>query len=88
MFGQHSQGQFARLTATGQVRAGQGILLGFMVASGTPTIKLWDSLTGAGTILLNTMQTTAATWYPLPACLNTGLFATITGAADITFIYQ
>ena len=51
-----------RITATGQVKGANGKMLGFFVASGTPTVKLWDNESaGSGTILLNTMQTVAAT---------------------------
>lgn len=77
---------YQRLTSTGQVKIGGGKLQGFIVASGTPTIKLWDSADASGDIVLNTMQTAAALFYPLPISFSNGLFATITGAADVTFV--
>lgn len=76
-----------RITATGQVKGANGKMLGFFVASGTPTVKLWDNATtGSGTVLLNTMQTTAATWYAFPASFANGVHATVAGAGDISFI--
>lgn len=80
--------QFARLTASGQVKIGAGCSGGFVVASGTPTIELFDSLTGSGIVILGPMVTTAGTPYPLPAQFVNGLYAAITGTGDVTFFYQ
>ena len=90
MLGAGSQGQYGRLTASGVVKAESGLLVGFFVASGTPTLKLQDNATGAtDPIILNTTAAlTAGTWYPLPALFVRGLYATLGGAGDITFIYQ
>lgn len=74
-----------RLTSTGSVRTGEGQVGGFIVASGTPTIALYDGTSTAGALLLNTMQTVVATPYPFPVGYRTGLFAVITGTADVTF---
>lgn len=84
------QGQYQRLSATGVVKAQSGALVGFFVASGTPTLKLNDNASGAtAPIILNTTAAlTAGTWYSLPALFVNGLYATITGAGDITFIYN
>lgn len=84
----NDSGQYQRLTTSGQVKKGSGLLCGFIVASGTPTIQIWDSLTAAGNIILNTMQTVVGQYYKLPAQFTTGCFATITGIGDITFIYN
>lgn len=80
--------QYVRLTASGPVKAANGRLRGFFVASGTPTLALYDSLTGAGTLILNTAQLAAATPYPLPVVFTNGLYAVLTGAGDITFLYE
>lgn len=74
-----------RLTADGIVKSGTGKMMGFFVASGTPTILLYDNTAASGTVVLNTMQTTAATWYDLPITFVNGLYADVTGACDITF---
>ena len=80
-------GGVSRITVTGVVRPMNGKMLGFFVASGTPTVKLWDNASaGSGTVLLNTMQTTAATWYAFPASFANGVHATVSGAGDISFI--
>ena len=80
--------QYVRLTASGLVKNSAGTLGGFMVASGTPTVKLWDNTSAAGAVLLDTLQTVAGEWYPLPASFTGGLYATLGGAGDITFLYQ
>ncbi len=80
-------GAVKNVTVTGVIKNQNGKMLGFFVNSGTPTVKLWDNASAAsGTVLMNTMQTTAATWYWFPASFSNGLYATITGTADISFI--
>jgi hypothetical protein len=80
-------GGVKRVTETGVVKGMNGKMLGFFVASGTPTVKLWDNASaGSGTVLLNTVQTVAATWYAFPASYANGVYATVTGAGDISFI--
>ena len=80
-------GGVKRVTETGVVRPMNGKMLGFFVASGTPTVKLWDNASAAsGTVLLNSMVCTAATWYPFPASFANGLYLTQTNAGDISFI--
>lgn len=77
-----------RLTASGQVLASKGIVGGFLVASGTPTITLYDSLTGSGTVILNAIVTIAGTPYPFPARVANGCYAVLSGAGDVTFFAQ
>lgn len=80
------QYQYVVLSATGVVRAAPGILSGFMVASGTPTVALWDNATGAtNPVILTTMQTAVGIWYGLPVRFVNGLWAVITGTGSITF---
>jgi hypothetical protein len=79
--------QFIRLTSSGIVKKGSGILGGFIVASGTPTVALYDNTAGSGTLILNTMQTAGATPYEIPVRFDS-LYAVITGAGDITFWYR
>ena len=85
MINANEQYAVKRLTASGIVRSGQGGLGGFIVASGSPTIILYDGIDATGTVILNTMQTSVATSYPFPYVCSTGVYATITGTADITF---
>ena len=83
-------GSALRLTASGVVKADQGVLIGFFVASSTSgTVKLWDNASaGSGTVLLNTTAAiTAPAYFPCPVSFSNGLYATIGGTADITFIY-
>lgn len=79
----------ARLVASGQVMAGAGGLMGIFVsqASAAPTIKVWDSLTAAGAVLVNTFTPIAGTFYPMPFFFSVGLFVTISGTVDCTVGY-
>ncbi len=70
------------------VKTGSGDLVGIFVASGTPTIKIWDSTAGSGAVLVNTFQSAAATWYPLPFHFSTGLYVDITGTCDYTVSFH
>ena len=76
------------LTVTGVVDGnGSGKLLGFFVASGTPTLKLWDNATaGSGTVLLNSTILRAIEWFPFPIAYTNGLYATMTNAGSIAFV--
>lgn len=74
-----------RLTASGVVKPGPGCLGGFIVASGTPTVALYDNTAGSGTLILNAMQTAVGINYSIPVQFTKGCYAVITGAGDITF---
>lgn len=79
-----------RLTASGVVKAEQGVLIGVVVASSTLlTIKLWDNASaGSGTVLLDTTAAiTAPTYIPLPIAFANGCYATLGGTGSATFIY-
>lgn len=71
------------------VKTGVGKLRGIFVASSSQgTIKLWDSLTAATTILVNTFTATGATYYDFADVLfGTGLYVTVGGSCDITIFY-
>lgn len=80
---------FIRLTVSGVVKGAPGQLGGFIVASGTPTVQLYDNATtNTGTIMLNTMQTAVGIFYRIPVGFVNGCFAQIVGTADITFFYN
>lgn len=78
------------LAATGSVAVGDGRLIGFFVGTTTSlTIKIWDSLSATGNVILDT--TTALTtlgWYHLPASFATGCFVTFGGSGKITVVYS
>ncbi len=75
-----------RLTATGQVKATAGRVVGFYVAStNSGTLVLRDG-DGSGTQITGTI-TPAVGWHFFPAHFSRGLHATIGGSAlDVTFL--
>lgn len=77
---------YTRVTATGTVYPSNCIMIGIFVATATggPTIRVED---GAN-ILVNTFTPTAATFYPIPAALNTSLIVTIGGTVDCTIFWS
>lgn len=85
-------GTYKNISASAQVKATQGVLLGFIVNShSSGTLKLWDNTAGSGTVMFNTITFAAGpnfVPFPAPVAFNTGLYATIGGTADITLIYQ
>lgn len=77
---------YVNLSASGVVKTGSGSIIGFICASSSSgTVKLFDNTAASGNVVLNTMNMTAATFYPCPARFRTGLYATIGGTADVTF---
>lgn len=78
--------QYNNITASTKIRDGFGQLLGIFVASAsaTPTIKVWDNTSAAGSVIVNTFTPVAGTFYPMPAAFNTGCFVTISGTVDCT----
>lgn len=77
-------------TATNTVCCSQpGRLLGVWVsaASATPTLKVWDSLSAAGTVLAGTFTPVAGTFYPIPCKFYTGLTVTTAGTIDCTPVW-
>lgn len=83
----NEQCQWVRVTGNKLVKSGQGLLSGFLCASGTPTIKIYDGLDNSGQVLLNSMVCAAATPYPLPALVNKGIYVESSGG-DCTFFYN
>lgn len=83
-------GSYLNLSASASVVAGACDLIGIFVASasGSPTIKVWDSLTAAAPILVNTFVPSAASFYPIPAYCGTGIYVTIGGTVDCTVFYK
>ena len=77
------------LTSSGVVKGAPGFLMGIFVASASvPTIKFYDNATAAsGTVLVNTF-TPVTGWNACPLPFNNGLFATIGGTLDATFVFS
>lgn len=77
---------YSNITASGLIVTGRGRLLGIFVASAsvTPTIKVWDALSAAGTVIVNTFTPFGGQYYPIPAKFKTGCYVTISGTVDCT----
>lgn len=82
-------GAYKNISASTLVRTGPAQLLGIFVASAsaTPTIKVWDALTGVAPILVNTFTPAASTFYPIPATCQTGIYVSISGTVDCTVFW-
>jgi hypothetical protein len=82
---------YLQLTADTAVLTGAGKLTGIFVAaaSATPTIKVWDNTSAAGTVLINTFTPVAATMYTFPnPRVSTGIFVDVGGTVDCTVFYD
>jgi hypothetical protein len=81
---------YKNMTATTQVYTGTCGLLGIFVASAssTPTIQVLDGTAATSVTLANTFTPIAATFYPIPARVNTGLRIVISGTVDCTVMWD
>lgn len=87
----YQYGYSINLTSSALARTGPGAVTGVIVNShSSGTIKLWDSLTAANTVIVNTFSfpTGSGTYNLFGAKFNVGLFATIGGTADITLVFE
>lgn len=84
--------KYTNLSASAQIKSGGGTLYGVIVNSHSAgTLKLWDSLTASGTVIMNTYTfATGSQVIMLPQGVSfyTGLYATIGGTADITMLWK
>lgn len=83
--------KYTNLTASGLVKSGNGFVVGIIIHSNSSgTIKLYDSLTGSGTVFDNTMSLGATERFiPLfGKTFYTGLYVEIGGTADISIVYN
>jgi dTDP-4-amino-4,6-dideoxygalactose transaminase len=73
------------------LKTGVGTLYGIIVNSHTAgTIKIYDSLTQANTVIMNTFSFPTGSGvyiFPMGISFYTGLSYTIGGTADITLLY-
>lgn len=85
-----NQAKYTNLSASAQIRDGAGTLYGIIVNSHTSgTIKLWDSLTAANTVIMNTFSFATGSqvyMFPMGISFYTGLYATLGGTADVTLL--
>jgi hypothetical protein len=83
---------YSNKTASAAIKSGNGLIYGFVVNSHTSgTVKLWDSTAASGTVILNTYTFPSGSQvvsFAEPIAFVTGLYATIGGTADITFIFN
>lgn len=81
--GNFQVGNYTNKTATGNINAKDGCLLGFFVATtSTGTIQFYDSATTTTTIPITGVITPAAgQFYPLPVVYTNGLYAVIGGSS-------
>lgn len=81
---------FKTLAASGQVKATDGELVGILVGTSTAlTLKIWDSLSATGTVILETTGSLAVGAYlPIPASFGTGCYVTIGGSGTFTVFYK
>jgi hypothetical protein len=79
------------LSASALIKTGSGRIHGVIINShSSGTLKLWDSLTATGTVIHETMTfAVGERFIPMfGETFGTGLFATISGTANITIIYN
>ena len=87
--------KYSNQTASALIRTGGGKVYGVIVNSHTSgTLKLWDSLSAAGTVICNTITFASGPGvYSFPSGNNgvdfyTGLYATLGGTLDYTIIFD
>ncbi len=90
--------KYMELTASGQIKSRPGQMFGLFIASasGSPTLKVWDSLTASGTVMINTFTPVAGQTYFFGASagniggvdFTTGCYVTVGGTVDCTVFYD
>lgn len=83
---------YTNLTASAQIKAGTGQVYGVIVNSHTTgSMKLWNALTATGAVIVNTYTYptgSSVIMFPEPINFTVGLFATLTGTQDVTFLWD
>ena len=81
---------YAQINTSSVVKATPGFLSGIFVSSGTPTIKVWDSGSASGNVIVNTFTATSGTMYDFGGDVITsiGIYVEITGTAELTVFYK
>ena len=79
---------YGRITASGIVCNSRGRLNGFYVASTTAgTLTLYDN-TSAANPQISGIITPSVGWNAFPVDFQTGLYATVGGTIDVTFLLE
>lgn len=77
------------LSASGQIKATPGILVGVVINShSSGTLKFWNNTAGSGAVLFNTISLAVGERH-IPfynANFDTALYLTIGGTADVTVL--
>lgn len=77
-----------RMTASGLVKAGNGLARRVICAASTSgTLTIYDNTAASGTIILNAFPLSAGQSYQLDALFQNGCYVALGGTADITFLY-
>lgn len=71
------------LAASAQVKASDGLLGGFFCTT-AGTIKVWDSASAAGAVMIDTTAVVAGVFYPMPFAFINGCYITLAGGATGT----
>lgn len=82
---------YQELSASGLVLTGAGKLTGIFVpvASGSPTIEVWDNTSAATTVLIDTFTPVAGTMYTFPSVrVGTGIYVSIGGTVKCTVFFD
>lgn len=77
------------ITSTGNIKADQGVLIGYLVCStSSGTIKAYDSATTTTTkVLHDTLTPAAGAFVSAPMAFSTGLYLVIGGTISVAVIY-
>lgn len=83
---------YKNITADTLVKEGAGKLTGIFCASGSsPTIKIWDSMSAAAPILVNTFTPVTGVLTAFPdggVTFTRGLYIDVGGTIDCTVFYE
>lgn len=87
------QNRYKTMTnASTLVATGDGLLTGWIAASGTFTLKFWDSTAATTTVLINTItnpSTGVVQLLPAPGVrFDNGLFVTLATTGELTVFYK
>lgn len=81
-------GSYTNLTASANVKSGQGAMIGFYVNSTTSgTIRFYDDASTGTTTSITGVITPAIGMNYLPVCFSNGLNAVIANTLNVTIIW-
>lgn len=81
-------GSYTNKTASGNIKSGQGALLGFYVNStSSGTITLYDDAATGTTTAISGTITPAIGWHNYPVCFANGLNIVIANTLNVTLVW-